>query len=319
MSVILGIDVSKKKIDVALIMNGKTKSKVIENSPSGFDILKTWLQYHGVENVHACMEATGIYYEGVATFLHDAGHVVSVVNPFQIKSFGKSLLSRTKTDKADAKLIARFCEAVHPKEWQPDPPEIRNLKELGRRKDALISLRTQEKNREHVANSAVKESIQAVIATIDQQIEQINKQIKKQIEEHPDLKHKSDLLRSIPGVGDVCIEVVLSETNGFTNFKGIEQVVAYMGLSPKESTSGTSVNGKVRICKTGNVRLRRALYMPALSATRFNPIVSDLYTRLKAKGKNGMIIACACMKKLVHLMFGVLKSNKPFDPAYNCK
>lgn len=319
MSAIIGIDIAKKKFDVALLRDGKFKTKVFENSETGFEALAAWLKHNSIEKVHACMEATGVLYEGLALFLHDAGHVVSVTNPFQIKSFGESVLSRTKTDKADAKLIARFCEAVHPMSWQPDPPEIRRLQALGRRRDALIGMRTQELNRAPSADAIVKESIQSVVELLNQQIEQINGLIKEHINNNTDLKNKGTLLKTIPGVGDAAIEAILSETNGFENFKNIEQVVAYIGLSPREKTSGSSVRGKAHICKTGNIRLRRALYMPAISAIQHNPIVRALYERLKAKSKNGMIIACACMKKLAHIIFGVLKNNKPFDPAYNLK
>ena len=319
MSAILGIDIAKKKFDVALLRDGKFRTKVFENAPTGYEALAAWLKHHGVEKVHACMEATGVLYEGVAHFLHDAGHVVSVTNPFQIKSFGESVLSRTKTDKADARLIARFCEAVHPIAWQPDPPEIRKLQALGRRRDALVSMRTQEINREPSADPIVKESIHSVVDLLNLQIEQITGLIKEHISNHTDLKNKSKLLRTIPGVGDATIEVILAEVNGFENFKSIEQVVAYMGLSPQEKTSGSSVRGKAHICKTGNIRLRKMLYMPALVAIQHNPAVRALYERLKAKSKNGLIIACACMKKLIHIIFGVLKNNKPFDPAYNLK
>jgi transposase len=316
-SAILGIDVAKKKFDVALLRDGKFKTKVFENSETGFEALAAWMKQHNAEKVHACMEATGVYYEGLAIFLYDAGHVVSVNNPYQIKSFGESVLSRTKTDKADARLIARFCEAIHPIAWQPDPPEIRKLQALGRRRDALVSMRTQEINRTPSSDAVVKESIQLVVDLLNQQIEQITGLIKEHINNNPDLKNKSTLLKSIPGVGDATIESILSEVNGFENFKSIEQVVAYMGLSPKEKSSGSSVRGKSHICKTGNIRLRRMLYMPALVAIQHNPVVRALYERLKAKSKNGLIIACACMKKLVHIMFGVLKNNKPFNPAYS--
>lgn len=318
-SAILGIDIAKKKFDVALLRSNKVKTKVFENSQTGFDALANWLNYHGVDKVHVCMEATGVLYEDLATFLHEAGHVVSVTNPFQIKSFGKSIISRTKTDKADAKLIALFCEAIRPMTWMPDPPEIRKLKALGRRKDALINMRTQELNRESSSNVAVKKSIQHVIEMLNQQIDEITELIKEHINSNSCLKKKSELLKSIPGVGDATIEAVLSEVNGFENFKNIGQVVAYMGLSPHEKTSGSSVKGKSRICKTGNIRLRKVLYMPALSAIRHNPLVKSLYNRLKSKSKKGMIIACACMKKLIHIIFGVLKNNEPFDPAYKTK
>ena len=316
---VLGVDIAKKKFDVALLRNGKYKTKVFENSETGFKALAAWLAQQKVEKVHACMEATGVLYEGLALFLYNASHRVSVTNPFQIKSFGESVLSRTKNDKADARLIARFCEAIQPIEWQPAPPEIKKLQALGRRKDALISMRTQEINREPSADAAVRESIQTVVEMLNQQIDQITTLIKAHIKKHPDLKSKSDLLKSIPGVGDATIEAILSEINGFENFKSIEQIVAYIGLSPQEKTSGSSVRGKSHICKTGNIRLRKILYMPSLVAMQHNPIVRALYVRLKAKSKHGLIIACACMKKLVHIMYGVLKNNTPFNPVYNVK
>jgi len=316
---ILGIDIAKKKFDVALYTCGKYKHKSVANTQAGFEALSAWLSKNEISKVHACMEATGPFWEALATYLHDANHVVSVVNPARIKAFGESELSRTKTDKADAKLIARFCEAMKPGPWQPDPVEIRALQALGRRRDALIAMRTQELNRDASTDPIVNSSIQSVLAFLNQEIEQITELIKEHIDNHPDLKHKRDLLKTIPGVGDKAAEAVLSEFNGFENFERIEQVVAYMGLSPKEKSSGSSVRGKSQICKMGNARLRKSLFMPALAASQWNPAVKALYDRLKAKSKNGMIIACACMKKLVHLMFGVVKNNKPFDPDFHLK
>jgi transposase len=319
MKTVLGIDQAKKKFDVALLRNGKYKSKVFENNPAGFSLLLDWLVKNDVETVHACMEATGTYGDALARVLHEAGHSISVTNPARIKAYGQSELLRTKNDKTDAKLIARFCEKMEPTLWQPSPAEVEYLRGLGRRRDALVSMRTQELNRQETSNETVNSSVQAVLACLDKEIEQISKLIKDHISKHPDLKHKHDLLDSIPGVGPATIEAILSEINAFEGFETIEQVVAYMGLSPKEHTSGSSVKGKSVICKIGNARLRKALYMPALSAIIHNPIVRALYIRLKAKSKNGMVIACACMKKLVHLIYGVIKTNKPFDPAYTLK
>jgi transposase len=319
MKTVLGIDQAKKKFDVALLRNGKYRSKAFENNPAGFSELLTWLSKNDVESVHACMEATSTYGEALARFLYDAGHSVSVTNPARIKAYGQSELLRTKNDKTDAKLIARFCETMKPTLWQPAPAEIEYLRGLGRRRDALVSMRTQELNRQENSNEIVSTSIQTVLECLDKEIEQISKLIRDHISKHPDLKRKHDLLDSIPGVGPATIEAILSEINAFEGFATVEQVVAYMGLSPKEHTSGSSVKGKSAICKIGNARLRKALYMPALSTMLYNPIVKALYDRMKAKSKNGMVIACACMKKLVHLIYGVIKSNKPFDPAYTLK
>ena len=319
MTAILGIDVAKNKFDAALLRNGKYKSKSFENNPSGFESLTAWLKQHDVVVFHACMEATGSYGDTLARFLFYAGQVVSVVNPARIKAFGESELQRTKNDKMDAKLIARFCEKMQPSAWEPDPPEVEQLRMLGRRRDALVSMRTQEGNRLGVADPTVNASIQKVISFLDDEIEQISKLIREHINNHPDLRKKRDLLKTIPGVGAVTIEAILSEINAFEGFDSVEKVVAYMGLSPKEKTSGTSVKGKSSLCKIGNARLRKILYMPALSAIQCNPLVKALYNRLIAKSKNGMIIACACMKKLVHIIYGVIKNGKPFDPAYNIK
>jgi transposase len=319
MTAILGIDVAKNKFDVALYRTGKYKTKSFENKLLGFESLADWLKQNDVASVHACMEATGSYGDALARFLFEAGHKISVVNPVRIKAYGESELLRTKNDKTDAKLIARFCEAHKPTAWQPDPPEIEHLRMLGRRRDALINMRTQEVNRLGGTHAKVNESVEKVISFLNEEIELISKAIREHINKHDDLRKKRDLLKSIPGVGDVTIEAVLSEANGFEGFDTVEQVVAFMGLSPKEHTSGTSVKGKPALCKIGSARLRKILYMPTLSAIQRNPLVMALYDRLKAKSKNGMIIACACMKKLVHIIYGVIKNGKPFDPAYNIK
>jgi len=312
----LGIDISKKNFQAALLKSEKYKSKSFDNKPSGFIALLAWLKQRESGSVHVCLEATGSYGDSLAKFLFDNGYTVSVVNPSRIKAFGESELLRNKNDAIDAKLIARFCEKMKPAAWEPDPPEIEHLRMLGRRRDVLIAMRTQELNRLGNPDRSVNESVEKVIAFLNQEIEQISQAIKDQIDGNDDLKKKRDLLNTIKGVGDVAIEAILSETNGFARFERIEQVVAYMGLSPKEKTSGSSVRGRSSLCKIGSARLRRALYMPALSAMKCNPFVRALYQRLTAKAKNGMVVACACMKKLVHIMFGVLKNGKPFDPSY---
>jgi len=312
----LGIDIAKNKFDVALLKDGKYKTKSFDNKPSGFIALALWLEQRGADTARVCMEATGSYGDNLAKFLFGKGQIVHVVNPIRIKRYGESELIRNKNDQIDAKLIARFCEKHDLVAWQPDPPEIEHLRMLGRRREVLIDMRTQEFNRRGNPDDAVNDSIEKVIDFLNKEIEQISQSIKTHIDNTPDLKKKRDLLKTIPGVGDVVVEVILSEARGFDGFDRIQKVVAYMGLSPKQRDSGTSVKGKPSLCKIGSARMRKALYMPALSAVRSNPFVRALYLRLKEKSKNGMVIACACMKKLVHIMFGVLKNGKPFDPTY---
>ena len=139
---ILGVDIAKKKFDVALLVNDKQKHKVFMNNQEGFRELLGWLKKKGVEHVHLCLEASSTYGDELATYMHDAGHTVSLVNPARIKGFAQSELMRTKNDKVDAGLIARFCLAMHPEPWAPAPPEMRQLQALVRRVDALINMRT---------------------------------------------------------------------------------------------------------------------------------------------------------------------------------
>jgi transposase len=135
---VLGIDIAKQKLDVALLVDGKTKHKTCKNSVEGFETLMLWLEKQGIKKVHACLEATGNYGEDLAIYLHEAGHTISIVNPARIKGFAQSELIRTKTDKLDAGIIARFCLAMKPDPWIPPPPEIRFLRALVRRVDSLI-------------------------------------------------------------------------------------------------------------------------------------------------------------------------------------
>lgn len=313
---VLGIDVSKKKFDIALLISGKIKNKGFTNSKEGFKSLLEWLVRHNVHKVHACLEATGTYGEGLAEFLYEAGHTVSIVNPARIRGFAQSELIRTKNDRVDAGLIARFCEAMRPAPWTPAAPEIKRLQALVRRMDALVGMRTQELNRLDIANFAVGKSIRDHIAYLDQEIAKVKELMREGINKDPDLRKKRDLLVTIPGIGETTVSIVLAELNAFRTFDTIQQVVAFVGLVPKEKESGSSVKGRPRICKIGSARVRTALYMPALVAIRHNPVILAFHARLKAKGKNGKVIVCAIMKKLLHIMFGILKNNKPFMPDF---
>jgi len=313
---VLGIDIAKQKFDVALLVDGKTKHKACKNSAEGFENLMLWLEKQGIQKVHACLEATGNYGEDLAIYLHEAGHIVSIVNPARIKGFGQSELIRTKTDRIDAALIARFCLAMRPEPWIPPSPEIRTLRALVRRADSLIDMRSQEKNRISTAHESVTFLIKEHIAYLDQEIEKIRKQIAELIEHDPNLKQKKDLLDSIPGLGKVTIPTILAELDDLEKFTHVREVVAFIGLAPKETLSGSSIKGKPRLCKIGHTRLRKALYMPALVSIQCNPVMIAFYNRLKEKGKNGKVIVCAIMRKLVHIIFAILKSGKKYDPNY---
>jgi transposase len=316
MKPILGIDVSKLKLDLALRRgDGKWRTKVVDNTPEGLTALAAWLVKQEVSAVHACMEATGTYWEAAAECLTEAGHTVSVVNPAQIKAFGAARLARTKTDKVDARLIAEFADTHHPAPWAAPSPAIRELRALVARRQALEAMRTQEKNRLGVAREAVRAGITAHLEYLDEAIAEIEAAIRERIDRDPTLKQQWDLLDSIPGLGEKTIPTLLAFYGGVARFARAKEAAAFAGLDPRSHESGSSVRGKPRLSKIGHRALRRALYMPAMVAitkTRWGRAFRD---RLRAAGKAPMVIIGAMMRKLVHVAFGVLKSGKPFDPT----
>jgi transposase len=317
MDAVLGIDIAKAKFDVALqYPDGRVRRKSCANTPAGFRDLDAWLRRHGVTHLHACLEATGTYGEALATWLHDTGHTVSVVNPMVIHAFAASQLSRTKTDRTDAALIARFCATQQPSVWTPTPRDIRELQALVRRLEALHDMRTQETNRlaSGAATTAVARSITTVIDTLTDQIAAVQQQIRDHFTQHPGLRSQRDLLTSIPGVGDTTAAVLLAELFD-KRYSSARQAAAFAGVVPRIVESGT-LRRPGRLSKIGPSRVRKALYFPALAALRCNPTVQSLRGRLRAKGKVPMVIIGAAMRKLIHIAYGVLKSQRAYDPQY---
>jgi transposase len=316
----VGIDAAKAKFDVVLLTpDGKPKHKVFANSPEGYCTLCEWLgQQEAPANpsVHACLEATGSYAEALARYLLVQGYTVSLVNPSAIWAFGRSRLSRTKTDKVDATLIARYCQAHQPPPWTPPALEISELQALVRRLESLVQMRTMETNRlaAGVSCATVRESLEATLAFLAEQIARTQQAIREHLNGSPSLKAKKDLLTSIPGVGEGTAVLVLSELPDVAQFRRAGQAAAYAGLVPRQRQSGSSVNARPRLSKLGSSRLRKGLFFPALVALRFNPLVRDFGERLSARGKSRMAVAGAAMRKLLHIIFGVLRTGKPFDP-----
>jgi transposase len=312
----LGIDIAKAKFDCALRMaDGKYKHKAFSNDNKGFAALSEWLDKHGANDAHACMEATGVYWEALAEYVANNGMTVSVVNPAQIKAFGQSRLVRTKTDKIDATLIAGFCHERNPEPWQAPSPSEQTLKALVLRLDALQAMRTQESNRLQVARGIIKADIAQHIAWLDAQIESVTKMIHEHIDSDPDMRDKQKLLESIPGIGERTTAFLLAYCIHPDRFDNARQAAAFAGLDPRHHESGSSVKGKTRLSKIGHALLRKALYMPAM-VTLYRTDWGRLFQqRLSAAGKPPKLIIGAMMRKLVHVAFGVLKSGKPFNPA----
>lgn len=314
----LGIDIAKLKFNVCLIReDGRLRHKVFANTQVGFSQLSTWLSNNNASQIHACLEATGTYGEALATYLADAGHRVSVINPAAIKAYAGCQLSRTKTDKVDAELIARFCLTQDPPVWLPLAQEIRTLQALVRRLDSLIEMHTMEVNRlsAGVVVPVVQASIQSLIKSLDEEITRTEKLIKEHINSHPALQADRDLLLSIPGKGCATTARLLAEID-FHQYESARSVAAFSGLVLRLRQSGTSVRGKARLSKVGAPRIRHALYFPAVTAIRCNPQIKAWAKELRERGKCEMQIIGAVMRKLIHLAYGVLKTGKPYDPLY---
>lgn len=314
----LGIDLSKRYFDATLRnAAGQRWYRQFSNDAAGIQALLDWLAQQPGAGLHACMEATNLYWEEVAQALHEQGYTVSVVNPARIKGFAMSQLRRNKTDKQDSEVIAAFCAAVQPSAWQPPTAGQRKLRSLERYADDLKQTLTQQKNRLTNSKDAdVQRSLQRLIDQIQQELQQVQAQIEQQIAEQDSLQTNKALLTSISGIGTQVAHKLLAEFYDLPTYASARSAAADAGLTPAHHESGDSVRRKPRLSKVGKAALRSILFLPAISAMRFNPVVKALADRLHARGKPKMVIIAAAMRKLIHLAYGVLKHQTPFDPDF---
>jgi transposase len=308
----LGIDVAKRKFECALLIGERFRSKSFDNDAPGIGACLKWLQGWATQPVHACLEATGPYGEALAQALFDAGHAVSIANPAKVRSFAQGLGLRNKTDRLDARTLARFAQQAAPQPWTPPPVAVRELAVLVRRLDALTEMHTQEINRLAVAPPSTAPDIRAHLHFLEARMRELQDTIRRHIDNDPDLRAQRALLTTIPGIGEATSAWLIAEL-GAQRFACAREAAACAGLAPIHRQSGDSVRAKPRLPRARG-RLRKALYWPAISAMRYNPAVRAHTLRMKARGKHNMAIIAAAMRKLVHIAFGVLKSGTPFDP-----
>lgn len=307
----VGVDIAKLKFDAAVLLpNQKYKTKKFANTPAGCREFIHWLSRFG--DCHVCMEATGSYSTELATALSDSGYCVSLENPARIHAFSQTELTRNKTDKSDAALIARYCALYQPAQWHPAPLSQRQLTALVRHLKNLEEMRQMEENRLEAADEVITGSLKEHIATLDELIKETKKKIRQHIDDDPDLKKDKALLESIPGVGDVLSTSLLAFAGNLRRFSSSKALVAYAGLNPRRCESGMW-KGKSRLSKVGSGELRSVLYMPAVVAGRCNEVVKELMTRLAGRGKSGKERVCAGMRKLLQLAYGVVKSGREFN------
>lgn len=321
---IIGVDVSKKKLHCAYLKepaSEKLKIKAAANSREGVEALLSWTRRHTQaepEAMHFVMEATGVYHEAVAEALVAAGATVSVVNPKHVRHFAESRGIVSKTDAHDRRVLALFGHERRPEAWQPPPAHAKQLRALLDRLDVLDADIRRESNRREKAefqgNDDVLRSHQTVIGALERERDRLHQEIDQHIDRHPDLRDKRRLLASIPGIGEQ-LSRHLAALFASERFRSASQAAAYLGLTPKQHESGTSVRSRPRLSKTGPARLRAKLYLPAASARRWNHHIEVLAQRLERAGKTPMAIIGAIMRKLIHIAFGVIKHQQPYDPA----
>jgi transposase len=319
MAAILGIDIAKDTFDTLLLRDGQAaEAAQFENTLTGYKKLLRFLKKRRVSDLHACLEATGRYGEDLAQWLYDHQFAVSVINPQRIKAYGQSQLQRNKTDRLDAALIADFCRTQVPPLWTPPPAEWWALRQLVRHLEDLEGDAQRQRNRRQDGPlpPLVATNLEEQLALLQAQIVQVKQQIQDFLDQHPDLKRQRDLLETIPGLGRLTIAKLLAEFRDLSSFPSAKQLVAFAGLNPRQRQSGSSVRGATPISKVGNSTIRATLYMPAIVAKRFNPILMRFAERLNTRGLRPLQIVVAVMRKLLVLAYGVLKSGRPFDPDY---
>lgn len=311
----VGLDISQNTFDAAAIVNGHTKQALFDNSISGFEKFKAWLDSFGCETLHICMESTGNYFEDVADYIGQF-YTVSVINPYKISEYGKSRFHRTKTDKQDARLIAEYCHTAMPKDL-PARQKISSahyrLKRLLALYEQLKTQKTAQKNRQKVAKDEfVRKSHESQIEELDKHIQLVETEIQTIVKEDSNLKTISDGLITIPAIGKLTAAIL---TNYLLSgdFKTANQFTAFAGLNPQQKESGTSVKGRSSMTRYGNRRLKASLFMPAMVALNRN-YFPDFVKRLKAKNKPKMLILGALMRKLLVVAYHVHKTKKPYNP-----
>ncbi len=312
----VGIDVSRDQLDLALALpNGPYRHFQVANSPAGFRLLLNRLP------ADACcvMEATGAYHCQLACFLAAEGIAVVVVNPLSAKHFAKMNLLKTKTDKADAALLAAYGQRLQPPLWQPPDPQLIELKQLyavveqlTKQQTALLNQKQALQLRPHYSQKAV-EVIERQLIGLQENLAQLEKHLQDLLHQHYD--DLNDRLQSIPGIGPASALLLIVVSQAFQAFEHANQLIAYVGLAPRIYQSGKTTL-KSHISKQGSAPLRKVRYLAAWSAMRYNKGCKDLYERLLQKGKPPQLALIAVANKLIKQAFAIAKSNTTYQKDY---
>lgn len=329
----IGIDVAQKKLDITLgkideSLNLFLFSKTaVENNEKGFkkllEIVDSFLE-KGIKTRYV-MEATGVYHEKLAYFLHENNCSVSIVLPNKISSFMRTLTVKTITDKSCADAIARFGLERNLDDWHPPKDIYRNMRQLTRERDQLVSERSAIKNQLHaeekeaLPNNRILKRIKSRIKFLNKQEAEIKKDLDQIVKQNLEVKNEVKYMSSVPGVGSLTAMIILAETNGFELISNTKQLASYAGFDVKEKQSGTSIKGTSRISKKGNRHLRSAMYLPSLCSIRFNLTHRDLFCRIVQRHGVKKKALVAVQRRILELTYKLCKNKCMFDPEYEIK
>ena len=326
-----GADVSKSDFKICLYeLMGDLRKRIkgrkkFKNTLKGFTALTTWLskkQLEGVE-LRITMEATGVYYESLAHYLHEQGFTVCVILPNKSKAYGDSLNLKTRTDKTEAEMLGQMGLERDLEVWQPASPQMRKLKQLTRERVRLQTEKTRLSNQRHALQHSHDPDLQGVkrlqqrIKLIQKQLKQVDKQIVQTIKADQVLEARIARICEVKGLGITTVATIIAETNGFRLFTSRAQLVSWSGYDITKKESGSSVKSKERISKKGNKYIRRALYFPAITAAAKEVPFQQLFERCLERSNIKMKAYVAVQRKLLLLIYALYKSGQKYDPNYH--
>lgn len=307
--VYVGIDVSKARLDVHVRPHGE--AFVVASDDEGLARLTERLS--ALAPTLVVLEATGGLQSRAAGQLAAAGFAVAVVNPRQVRDFAKATGRLAKTDAIDAAVIAHFAEAVRPEPRPLPDADAAALMELVTRRRQLVEMIVAEKHRQRmVRTTKVRSTHESVLDALQKALNELDNDIDQVVRKSPVWRAKDELLKSVPGVGDVLSRTLLADLPELGRLTR-RKIAALVGVAPFNRDSGT-MRGK-RTTWGGRNGVRAVLYMATLAASRRNPIIAALYQRLRAAGKPPKVALTACMRKLIVILNAMVRDGRPWQSA----
>jgi len=313
---IYGVDISKDVFDV---FNTEGVHKQYQNTFKGFKKFSKELSSQAL----VVMEATGYYHCGLAQYLYQKAHLVSVVNPLSVKRFIQMKLSKVKTDKSDAKAICEYAKVNEVPLYkakdkdQSECLQLLSLIELYLKQSTAIKNKLHGEKTLNIPSKAVYHSLNRSLKFLQKEIKALEDRLVQLVKEHQ--AQQLTLLKSIPGMGNKTAMLLIILTDGFSRFETAKQLCCYAGTTPTIRQSGSSVRGRSRISKVGNKKLRNLLFLCSFSACKYNKGCREMYERIIAKGKSKKLALIAVCNKLLKQAFAIAKSGLPYDEQFVSK